>query len=239
MRKRRISFKKISMFIIFIIIFFFVRSLFTNKPGYADNSLSRFPKHTDIKDIAYNRVIIVGDSRMENILKRKNVIDIPVNFKIIARGGATIYWFEDDALPVLKNILDNKNSKYKYHVVINQGVNDLNLNDKKSPEYHASTYTDIFEDLIKKYKDVNFYILSVNPIDESIINDYWRQTRTEQDVTDFNNYMIKWINKSYYKNIYYCDSFNEIKFNMPDGLHYDIETDKKILNYIANRCVKY
>lgn len=238
MRKRRISYKKISIFIFIILIFFFVRGCFSKKIGYSDNSLSRFPKKERIKEITFNRVIVIGDSRMENILKRKD-IDVPVNFRIIAKGGATVYWFRDKALPLLKNILDNKSSKYKYHVVINQGVNDLNLNDKKSPEYHASTYTDIYEDLFKKYKDVSFYLLSVNPIDESVINNYWYQVRTEEDVVDFNNYTIKWINSSNFKNVRYCDSFNEMEFKMIDGLHYTKQTDIDILYYIANKCVKY
>ena len=126
MRKRRISYKKIAIIIFIILFFFFVRGCF-GKKGYADSSLSRFPHKSNIKDITYNRVILIGDSRMENILKRKGSIDIPANFKIIAKGGAHIKWFKDEALPYLKELLDSKNSKYKYHVVINQGVNDLNL----------------------------------------------------------------------------------------------------------------
>lgn len=238
MRKRRISFKKISIFIFVILIFFFVHSYF-NKTGYADNSLNNFPKRSEVKDIIYNRVIVIGDSRMENILKRKNTIKIPINFRIIAKGGAYVLWFRDEAVPRLKEILDNKKSKYKYHVVINQGVNDLNLNDHKSPEYHSSTYTDIYEDLFKKYDDVNFYILSVNPIDEKVINYYWPQTRTEDDIIKFNDYTVRWITNSHFKNIKYCDSYNEMEFKMLDGLHYTKMTDQNILNYIVNRCVRY
>ena len=238
MKKRRISYKKLSIFIFIILFFFFMRGCF-DKKGVADDSLSRFPKRSDIKDITYNRVILIGDSRMENILKRKDYIDIPVNFKIIAKGGATIKWFKEEALPYLEELLDSKNSKYKYHVVINQGVNDLNLNDKKSPEYHSSTYTEIYDDLLNKYKDVDFYILSVNPIDEDVIDYYWNQTRTEKDVVDFNKYTINWIYNTNHSNIKYCDSFNEMEFMMLDGLHYTKQTDIDILNYIVNRCLKY
>ena len=40
-------------------------------------------------------------------------------------------------------------------------------------------------------------------------------------------------------NIYYCDSYNTLDFKTDDGLHYTRDTNKDIINYIANKCVKF
>ena len=48
--------------------------------------------------------------------------------------------------------------------------------------------------------------------------------------------MIKLIRKD---NIKYCDSYNSINFEMPDGLHYNYKTDEKIMKYIIEKCIKY
>ena len=124
-----------------------------------------------IKDIVFNKVIIIGDSRMEYINNRGKNIDIPINFNFIALGGTKINWFENEALIKLEEKLDNMDKNYKYHVVINMGVNDLN--DKNEAVEHADEYFSLFYDLVSKYDDVNFYILSVNPINDKIINRFF------------------------------------------------------------------
>ena len=49
----------------------------------------------------------------------------------------------------------------------------------------------------------------------------------------------KYVNEKDDNRVQYCDAYNHIDFGMPDGLHYDDETDQKILNFIARDCINY
>ena len=42
-----------------------------------------------------------------------------------------------------------------------------------------------------------------------------------------------------FNNLHYCDSYHNVKFETPDGLHYDTKTDQKIIDYITNNCIDY
>lgn len=187
-----------------------------------------------------NKIVIVGDSRMELIYDKRNKLNIPGNFIFDARSGAKIDWLKKIGLPKLNNILKNKKTYYKYHVVFNLGVNDVD--DKNLDiEKRASDYYKIYTNLIKQYEDVNFYFLSVNPVDESRIYDKFSiyNNRTNKKIEEFNNYFIEQLNRDNFNNTKYCDSYNELIFNLPDGLHYDDETDQKIIDYINNDCVEF
>ena len=192
---------------------------------------------TPIKDIVSNKVIIIGDSRMEFLNDRGDSIKIPSNFDFIALSGTNIHWFKNVALNRLEEKLNNMDKKYKYHVVINMGVNDLN--DTEKAQKHADDYFYLFYYLVSKYKNVNFYFLSVNPIDDKIIDRFFNQHRTTEEIIQFNKKIVYLIKKNGYNNFTYCDSYNNIEFGIPDGLHYNKITDQKIVNYIVNDCVKY
>ena len=191
-----------------------------------------------IKNIISNKVIIIGDSRMEFLYNRGNSIKIPSNFSFIALGGTKINWFENDALKKLDLKLKNMDKNYQYHVVINMGVNDLN--DLKKAKTHADNYFYLLDKLVFKYSNVDFYFLSVNPIDDRIINRiHIPQYRTTDKINDFNSEMIRLIDKENHSNLFYCNSYDSIDFGIPDGLHYDKDTDQRIVDYIVNDCVRY
>ena len=191
----------------------------------------------EIKNISLNKVVIVGDSRMEYIKNKEDELDIPNNFIFDAKGGATISWARELGIPTLNNILDSKDEKYQYHVLFNLGVNDLNTN--ISIKNRANEYFNLYKNVIKKHANVQFYLLSVNPIDEDIINDNFKNIRTNNKIKQFNYYLKKEMTGSSLDNIKYCDSYNNLEFNLPDGLHYDTKTDQKIIDYIANNCIDY
>lgn len=191
-----------------------------------------------IKEIVYNKVIIIGDSRMEFLKDREDEIKIPKNFNFIALSGTRIDWFEDVAQKELNKKIKKMDKNYQYHVVINMGVNDLN--DNKNPEEHANNYFQIINKLVENNKNINFYFLSVNPINDKIIGKYFRlQKRTTKKIEQFNEIIIKSINNKKYENLTYCDSYNNINFGIPDGLHYDKDTDQKIIDFIVKDCLKY
>lgn len=206
------------------------------------NIIKKLPENSfqkkQIKEIIYNKVIIIGDSRMEFLKDRENEIKIPKNFNFIALSSTKIDWFKKVAIIKLNKKLENRNEKYKYHIIINMGVNDLNDNEKV--EKHANNYLKLINNLVKENKDINFYFLSVNPITDKIIGKYFKpQKRTTEKIKEFNKIILKSINNQKYKNLSYCDSYNNIDFGIPDGLHYDKDTDQKIVDFIVKDCVKY
>ena len=70
----------------------------------------------------------------------------------------------------LKKILDNRITKYHYHVFFNLGVNDVQYDNGKIKRIF-NNYFNEYEKLANKYSDVDFYLLSINPIDEKFLNE--------------------------------------------------------------------
>lgn len=188
-----------------------------------------------VKEIKDKKVIIVGDSRMELIEKDKE-INIPFNFEFVAKSGMKIAWLKDKALDEVNDIIDN--NKYNYDIVVNMGVNDLN-DDKYDGADIANDYFDIYLKLAKDHPSINLYLLSVNPIDEKKINKYWTNNRTTSEIRTFNKTIQARLKEENMDNMFYCDSYHDLKFETNDGLHYTQNTNRKIIDYIANKCVQF
>lgn len=237
-------FKKIQNNLLFILIFLClcVGTLFT---AFAKNDYSSVKKTflksetssiNDIYNVALNKVIIVGDSRMEFLLDDDDVIK-PINFIFDVKSGAGFEWFQEIGKPQLKKLLDDKDSKYHYHVVFNLGVNDIQYNNGKIKDTFDK-YIREYKKLVLKYDDVDFYFLSVNPIDEDLLNKSQpNNIRTNAMIERLNEYFEKAIDNS--NNFVYCDSYHSLDFEAYDGIHYDSETSQNILYYIARKCVNY
>ena len=188
-----------------------------------------------VKKIKDKKVIIVGDSRMELIEKDKE-INIPFTFEFVAKSGMKIAWLKDKALDEVNDIIDN--NKYNYDIVVNMGVNDLN-DDKYDGADIADEYFDIYLKLAKDHPSINLYLLSVNPIDEKKINKYWTNNRTTSEIRTFNKTIQARLKEENMDNMFYCDSYHDLKFETNDGLHYTQNTNRKIIDYIANKCVQF
>lgn len=185
----------------------------------------------ETKKLENSKVIIVGDSRMEYIENDSEIVK-PFNFEFIALSGSKEKWFENTALKKLKKMLDK--NEYKYYVVINMGVNDLDDKTYKGNDI-AEVYFNLYSNLAKKYADVNFYIMSVNPINEKKINKIWtNNNRTNKEIKLFNKTIQKRLKESNLDNMHYFDSYDTLDFQTDDGLHYTQDTNREIINYIAN-----
>ena len=190
----------------------------------------------ELKKINDKKVIIVGDSRMEYIEIDKEIVT-PFNFEFVAKSGMKIAWFEDEALDKVKDIL--KDNDHKYDIVVNMGVNDLN-DDKYKGDDIADKYFDLYLKLAQDNPDVNIYILSVNPIDDKKINEHWStNNRTTSEIRIFNKTVQARLKDENMDNMHYCDSYHDLKFETADGLHYTQNTNRKIIDYIANDCVQF
>lgn len=181
------------------------------------------------------KIIIVGDSRMEFIENDSQNLKIPNNFIFDAKSGAKINWFFEQGIPELNKLLLDQ-EKNKYIVVFNLGVNDLNSNE--SVENIAEEYFNIYKKIITSYKNVAFRFLSVNPVDEEKYNVYViGNNLTNQKIKTFNKYFIERMKSENLSNVKFCDSYNNLEFYLPDGIHYDFETNKKIISYIIENCI--
>ena len=106
-------FKKIENNILFILIVLClsIGTLFTvfAEDDFTSSEIMLFnDKDIDIdniENIALNKVIIVGDSRMEFLLDDEDVVK-PVNFIFDVKSGAGFDWFQETGEPKLREILD-------------------------------------------------------------------------------------------------------------------------------------
>ena len=118
------------------------------------------------------------------------------------------------------------------------GVNDLN-SDLKGKEI-AEDYFEVYSKLANEYFDAKIYLMSVNPIIEKKLNKIEPENkRTNKKIKLFNQTIQKELKASDAENLYYCNAYNNLKFETDDGLHYTQNTNKKIINYIINDCVQF
>lgn len=189
-----------------------------------------------IKDITLNKVVIVGDSRME-LLMNDEKVKKPTNFIFDAKSGAAFEWFKETGEPRLLEILNNRDTDYHYHVVFNLGVNDIQY-DKGNIDEISDNYINEYNKIVKRYSDVDFYFLSINPIDEKLLKKSQPEnTRTNREIDELNEYFKN--STKQFANYSYCDSHSKLEFLTDDGIHYKSETNQDIVDFIARECVNY
>lgn len=230
--------RKFIILVLFTISFIFTIFIF----GYVylnskcDNYKYKIIDNSLLYDL--NKIVIVGDSRMWLIDVSRDKLNIPSNIIFDAESGARIDWLHNKGIYKLEEIIKNMNSNYKYSVIFNLGVNDLDSD--SDVEEIAREYFDTYKKIIVNNKNISFYFLSVNPIDDVTIYEKFSKynKRTNKKIEKFNNYFNHRLKKEDLSNAKYCDSYNNLKFVLPDGLHYDLDTDKRIINYIIRNCAK-
>lgn len=182
--------------------------------GYSSDTNYNSSAYT--KAEAENLMIYMGDSRivgMMSSITNKSITSI-------AQVGAGYTWFTNSAIPELENKIESKK-----FVVLAFGVNDLS---------NSSSYLSKYEELKTKYDGVTFYVMSVNPVDETkeAENGY---SVTNSSIEEFNSVMQNGFGENY------IDVYSQIKdnFETEDGLHYTPTTYQKIhdivINYILSK----
>lgn len=176
---------------------------------------------------------------MKLIDNDRNDLNLPNSIILDAKSGASIDWFMTEGIHKLYKLVNNTNNNYKYHVIFNMGINDLA--EDLDVEKRASEYYNLYKKIIDSNQNIDFYFLSVNPIDEKILYSSdlpYYNSRTNKKVEKFNNFFIKKLRDEKLSNVKYCDSYNSLNFVLPDGLHYDFNTNKEIISYIISECVE-
>ena len=157
----------------------------------------------------YDKVIMVGDSRFKGM---SAVISHPA-CEWICENGEGYSWLTETAAPLIdENIVQN------CAIVINLGVNDPK-NKNEYIEFINSRVADWVE------RGVDIYFMTVNPIGSN-----YNGSVTNNDIEDFNNTLMSNLSEW----VAYIDTYNyllENGFETTDGLHYDRDTYKNILEY--------
>lgn len=226
------KFKKLSLLItsiIFVLILLYSFNLLINEKIY------NIGINNNIK-LEIKKIILVGDSRMDLMYKSKKELLIPNSILFTAKSGVKIDWLYEKGISKLYNIFSNKN--YKYYVVFNLGVNDLHY--VEDVELRVQEYYKLYNNIVKNNPNIEFYFLSVNPIIEDVLKENfgYDEKKTNKKINRFNKKMKSLIDNSNSNNFKYCDSNNSLDFVIPDGIHFDLNTNKSILDFIINRCIK-
>lgn len=197
--------------VVIIILYPFDMLNLTDGGGNKNNANSNY--NLIVSDAQIEKLLIyVGDSRINNIKNTINNNEITY----MAQDGAGYVWFSDDVvLNELQSYIGADTTKY---VIFSFGINDLNNIDK---------YINVYNTLINDYKNVKFYFMSVNPVNEelAIANGF---NITNDEIMAFNTKLSLAFPDNY------IDVYSQIVNNIitDDGVHYDNETNQKIHNIV-------
>ena len=141
-----------------------------------EETMSALPAGS-VKD---HRIIFVGDSRtlgMRDALRRSSIKDDDV---FVGRVGEGVHWFIEEGMDEMSDAIEENPD---LPVVLNLGVNDpLEIDD----------YIVTYWDCIREHPDTDFYIMSVNPIDEEFLLE--SETAVEEVLDTINNLNIAKLN---------------------------------------------
>lgn len=160
------------------------------------------------------KAVMIGDSRFVGM--QGSVGDSEATY--IAKSAEGLSWFNSTALPELEAKLTEDETAV---VILGLGINDM---------HNIDNYITAYNQLIEKYPKGNYFILSINPVDEvkGRSNNYYV---TNASIESFNQKMQAAFPERY------VDLYSELKsdFGTSDGVHYDIDTYKRIYELILSK----
>ena len=180
---------------------------------------------TETENVLLHRIIFVGDSRtlgMRDALHRAGRTDDDI---FIGKVGEGVSWFIEEGMSEMDDAIEEYPD---LPVVFNLGVNDPT---------EIDDYIVTYWDCIRNHPDTDFYILSVNPIDEEFLLE--SETAVEEVLDMINNLNIAKLNLRLKEEFTrrYLDSASFLKsdgFETVDGLHFNTKTYLKIHDFVVN-----
>ncbi len=160
------------------------------------------------------KYIFVGDSRivgMSSAVSASNTV-------FIGKVGSGYSWLKSTASTKLAKYL---NADANAKVIFAFGVNDLG---------NISSYISYYKKLIAKYPNTEFYMMSVNPVNETTAKKYGYTVKNSQ-IKTFNTKLKKAFSSRYVDTYTYLTNNG---FSTSDGIHYKSSTYKKIYNYVIS-----
>lgn len=190
----------------------------------------------------YEQIIFVGDSRthrMENTLYNQFGTLLTKGVTFISQEGGGLSWLKSSGYTQLMQAVGNSSSGILAKptvVIFNLGVNDLSS---------SSSYISYMKELGEELEDKGciLYYMSVNPVNNKLIQASGKPSRPEESVRSFNaairsglcsDGLYTYIDTySYLMNTGYGTdaSTTGVDSGIDDGLHYTTKTYKRIYQY--------
>lgn len=176
-------------------------------------------KTTNMKSTEYskaeieNLMVYVGDSRIVGM--SQTLSNSTVSF--IAESGANYEWLTSTGITQIETEI----ALGRKHFILNLGLYDIN---------NIDNYISYYISLEEKYTDINFYYMSVNPIDELLAYANGH-TITSDQIESFNKKLKSEFGKKY------IDTYNSISISTTDGIHYDTSTNNMIHEIVTSKLI--
>lgn len=188
-----------------------IQVLHLDTPDDAEDTAPETTPESDSASVKEHSILFVGDSRTLGMGKAVND-----TCTYLGEEGEGYEWFSSRGSTLLAQLLENDPTQ---KVVFNLGVND--------PE-NISLYIDTYRSLMSQYPDTPFYMMSVNPLDESK-----GEFNTTNEMAELFNVTLE----NAFPDIYLdCYSYlTQNGFETVDGLHYTEDTYRTIHNYVVDQ----
>ncbi len=186
--------------------------------GYVDGYTNEY--EVDLP-VTSSDILFVGDSRTVGLCNVNALCDSTSSCSTntcLASTGAGYSWFSNQITTIENSARTN--------IVINMGVNDL-VGNANGVDI-AQRYFDLIEQMAINEPDKNFYIMSVNPVDEG-------ENVSNTTIRNFNTAMTTYVANTRYDNIFYLGASSSVMFTTTDGLHYDNTTYLRLYRYVLGR----
>ena len=191
-----------------------------------DKNIDSFPKGEITIHVGDSRTVgmcvILTSNSFNDCTFSTNGSLIYNNDIFIAESGMSYDWFASTAIPAVNKILSNND--ITYNIVSYMGVNNL--------LFDINNYISKYNELANgSWKDQNIILVSVNPVDETLLAKKGYNIINNSDIIEFNKKLKNGVKNN---NVKFCDIYNEIIYNFfaEDGLHYDSKTYISIYNKV-------
>lgn len=175
--------------------------------------------------VAAHRIIWAGDSRTLGLRDALRKADRPDEDLFVGKVGEGVRWFREEGMSELSDVISQNPD---LPVVMNFGVNDPQLIDD---------YIITYKDVIRAHPGTDFYILSVNPLDEEfLLEDGLVDETVFNEINSLNVAKLNVRLKEEFKDRY-IDSASWLKsegFDTVDGLHFSTQTYLRIHDFVVD-----
>ena len=185
---------------------------------YVDKNGVRQEEQVSVPEAFQGKYIFVGDSRMVGMsmsVSRKDTA-------FIAKVSSGYSWLRSEAVPELKKLLKESSDA---KVIFAHGINDL---------ANVSSYISCYTSLMAEYPRVDFYALSVTPVNyEKALQSGYSQV-TNEKIKDFNSSIQAAFGNRYIDAYTYLEKNG---FETNDGIHYLAPTYQQLFSYVIRKAV--
>lgn len=201
------------------------------------------PESNPVDDDYFTDALFIGDSRTVGLFNYGGIKSyFYARVSLTIRGVLTNAFIVDDnyddevTLTVMETVA--KYPQFK-HVYFAFGINELGWN----PDLFINTYEYVIDQFKQLLPDVNIYIQQIIPVTKSVSDKGLNSVRNET-IHEFNDLLFKLAEKKQVFYLQVADLFESDDGTIPDdvawdGIHLNIESCKKQIEYIRHHVVDF